>query len=345
MPSLIRFAVKFLAALILAVSPLSPAASALAYPYNWLAPWDAHLVCNIGQGPSNKDYQDEDGDGGDLTKFHETGYKTWSNGIKTYNWGIDFSNCYDSTPETDKNGNLIYNYPHVEHNRLYAPTDAVIEEDGLVICASNCSADGLCCSPDWGTYVKMRTFDGYQLIMAHFRELDQALVRRYNAGYRVVPKGTYLGKLGESGKSWGTHLHLEISGHSSTETPVQTAINNNDNDAFLKAKASYDAQAHEDAKMLFQGQLQKYKDSGGTERIPGRIRNCHEIFGRISTEAKNKSFSCTDNLGIDFVYAPAGSFEMGLEPDQVGSGDEPKRHPVSVKDPFFISKYEVTKWD
>ncbi|MDR2092567.1 MAG: formylglycine-generating enzyme family protein [Azoarcus sp.] len=51
-----------------------------------------------------------------------------------------------------------------------------------------------------------------------------------------------------------------------------------------------------------------------------------------------------NTLGMEFVYVPAGSFPMGCgESDDSCLYDEKPRHLVTISQPFYLGKYEVTQ--
>jgi formylglycine-generating enzyme required for sulfatase activity len=47
-------------------------------------------------------------------------------------------------------------------------------------------------------------------------------------------------------------------------------------------------------------------------------------------------------VAMDFVLIPAGSFVMG-SPEEAGDGDESPPHKVTLTEPFYLGKYEVTQ--
>src|SRR5512134_1100720 len=48
----------------------------------------------------------------------------------------------------------------------------------------------------------------------------------------------------------------------------------------------------------------------------------------------------TNSLGMEFVRIPAGTFLMGSEN---GEADEKPVHQVTISQPFYLGKYEVTQ--
>ncbi|MDR1203986.1 MAG: peptidoglycan DD-metalloendopeptidase family protein [Peptococcaceae bacterium] len=62
----------------------------------------------------------------------------------------------------------------------------------------------------YGNHVEFRTDDGYTVVMAHFNDIDQTLINRFDKGDRRITRGTYLGRMGTSGNSTGIHLHFEV---------------------------------------------------------------------------------------------------------------------------------------
>ncbi|MDR1423113.1 MAG: formylglycine-generating enzyme family protein [Azoarcus sp.] len=51
-----------------------------------------------------------------------------------------------------------------------------------------------------------------------------------------------------------------------------------------------------------------------------------------------------NSIGMEFVYIPAGTFEMGCRDiDEKCDEDELPRHRVTISKPFYLSKYEVTQ--
>jgi len=52
----------------------------------------------------------------------------------------------------------------------------------------------------------------------------------------------------------------------------------------------------------------------------------------------------TNSIGIEFVLVPAGAFTMGGDPvaEQADENENP-RHSVTIKEPFYISKFTITQ--
>jgi uncharacterized repeat protein (TIGR02543 family) len=62
------------------------------------------------------------------------------------------------------------------------------------------------------------------------------------------------------------------------------------------------------------------------------------------TTASIESKLCANTIGMEFVLIPAGEFEMGLPPDEVGRyGNEGPIHHVNIGKAFYMCKYEVTQ--
>ncbi|MDR1243336.1 MAG: formylglycine-generating enzyme family protein [Deltaproteobacteria bacterium] len=52
----------------------------------------------------------------------------------------------------------------------------------------------------------------------------------------------------------------------------------------------------------------------------------------------------TDNIGMEFVLIPAGSFTMGADKNSGDAFDREKpQHRVTISKPFYLGKYEVTQ--
>ncbi len=47
--------------------------------------------------------------------------------------------------------------------------------------------------------------------------------------------------------------------------------------------------------------------------------------------------------GMEFVWVPAGSFMMGSPDDEIGRGEDEKRHQVTLSQGFWMGRYEVTQ--
>jgi formylglycine-generating enzyme required for sulfatase activity len=64
-----------------------------------------------------------------------------------------------------------------------------------------------------------------------------------------------------------------------------------------------------------------------------------------SSEALKPEY--TNNMGIEFVLIPAGTFTMGINPDHPlvvsGEDDSQPQHEVTISAPFYLGKYEVTQ--
>lgn len=56
----------------------------------------------------------------------------------------------------------------------------------------------------------------------------------------------------------------------------------------------------------------------------------------------------TNSIGMEFVLIPAGTFQMGSDPnDREAAPSERPRHRVTISKPFYLGKYEVTlaQWE
>jgi formylglycine-generating enzyme required for sulfatase activity len=51
----------------------------------------------------------------------------------------------------------------------------------------------------------------------------------------------------------------------------------------------------------------------------------------------------TNSLGMEFILIPAGSFIMGTDKNDDVEGDAAPRHQVTISQPFYLGKYEVTQ--
>lgn len=52
----------------------------------------------------------------------------------------------------------------------------------------------------------------------------------------------------------------------------------------------------------------------------------------------------TNSIGMEFVLIPAGSFQMGADPNfEDAADDQTPRHRVTLSQPFYLGKYEVTQ--
>jgi formylglycine-generating enzyme required for sulfatase activity len=52
----------------------------------------------------------------------------------------------------------------------------------------------------------------------------------------------------------------------------------------------------------------------------------------------------TNSIGMEFVLIPSGSFMMGADKNfEDASDDETPRHRVTISQPFYLGKYEVTQ--
>jgi formylglycine-generating enzyme required for sulfatase activity len=54
--------------------------------------------------------------------------------------------------------------------------------------------------------------------------------------------------------------------------------------------------------------------------------------------------SATNSIGMEFVLIPAGSFTMGADKNsEDAAGHETPQHRVTISQPFYLGKYEVTQ--
>jgi formylglycine-generating enzyme required for sulfatase activity len=60
----------------------------------------------------------------------------------------------------------------------------------------------------------------------------------------------------------------------------------------------------------------------------------------MSQPAASRPPTVTNSIGIEFVLIPAGTFTMGSE---TGEPDERPPHRVTIRQPFYLGKYEVTQ--
>ena len=64
--------------------------------------------------------------------------------------------------------------------------------------------------------------------------------------------------------------------------------------------------------------------------------------GGVSSAAELKTH--TNSIGMEFVLIPAGSFMMGSDPNiEEGYDNERPLHKVTIAEPFYLGKYEVTQ--
>jgi len=122
------------------------------------------------------------------------GYTTW---YGSNHGGIDIW-------AVDNTGNLTASFSYVK------TVDIVAAQKGKVVTAFNGGcADGnrvsQSCGGGYGNYVKIQHDNNYATIYAHLSPGTIAV----SVGQEVVA-GQYLGKMGSSGNSSGTHLHYEI---------------------------------------------------------------------------------------------------------------------------------------
>jgi formylglycine-generating enzyme required for sulfatase activity len=63
-----------------------------------------------------------------------------------------------------------------------------------------------------------------------------------------------------------------------------------------------------------------------------------------TTEGTPPASSLTNSLGMEFVLVPAGTFTMGSpDADAEAYDDEKPAHRVTISQPFYLGKYEVTQ--
>ena len=62
-------------------------------------------------------------------------------------------------------------------------------------------------------------------------------------------------------------------------------------------------------------------------------------------DAANLPKTYTNSLGMEFMLIPAGTFMMGSDPNfsYMGWDDEMPQHQVTIPQPFYLAKYEVTQ--
>lgn len=89
---------------------------------------------------------------------------------------------------------------------LFAPCDGKVlmyQAEGSAITSAR--------MVDYGNYLmfKPNDYDAH-IIMAHLDSLSPALISRFDKGIFTIQQGEYIGYMGNTGNSTGTHLHFEI---------------------------------------------------------------------------------------------------------------------------------------
>ena len=82
------------------------------------------------------------------------------------------------------------------NKNIVAPTNGKIVNSQIIIDKSNPTSQ-------WGNYVKMDDLDGYYLFFCH-------LSKRLVTAGQVIEKGAVVGVEGQTGYSFGSHLHFEV---------------------------------------------------------------------------------------------------------------------------------------
>lgn len=68
------------------------------------------------------------------------------------------------------------------------------------------------------------------------------------------------------------------------------------------------------------------------------------LWAPASASAQVPPSKVTNSIGVEFVLVPAGSFQMGADPNfEEASSDETPRHRVTISKPFYLGRTEVTQ--
>lgn len=105
----------------------------------------------------------------------------------------------------------------------------------------------------------------------------------------------------------------------------------------------------------YRAYLKKYPDGQFAEIAQNRINSLEAAKRRNETQPATSTTTRTANVpragaivrnqvGMELVYVPAGSFMMGLPSSESGrSNDERPQHQVTIREGFYMGLYEVTQ--
>ena len=77
-------------------------------------------------------------------------------------------------------------------------------------------------------------------------------------------------------------------------------------------------------------------------KAEGQLAELRELESASPTQPEAGE-TWTNSLGMEFVWAPAGSFLMGSPEDEEGRDVDERQHEVRISQGFWIGKYEVTQ--
>ncbi len=142
---------------------------------------------------------------------------------------------------------------------------------------------------------------------------------------------------------YGTGVYYEVWGNSSQlneyDEVGEKALSNNIFDAYTKNSISvYTPNSMSDGQVKF-----FFKNSSDTIVF----EKWYTIGPKTSIQQTSNGYSVTifDNITLDLVNCPAGSFVMGSPENEVGriQGANEPQHNVTISKAFYIGKFEVTQ--
>jgi formylglycine-generating enzyme required for sulfatase activity len=87
-----------------------------------------------------------------------------------------------------------------------------------------------------------------------------------------------------------------------------------------------------------------YKDEFDTIHLHDGLRELTYKKGVGNSVFRPENVSVINEIGMELIYIPAGTFMMGSPESEEGrDGDEGPVHKVTLTDPFYMGKYEVTQ--
>lgn len=109
-------------------------------------------------------------------------------------------------------------------------------------------------------------------------------------------------------------------------------------EAEMADEAAYAEAQHDDTAAAYSAYLAAYPTGrhAAEARTRQQERTKTEWLARLPREVRN-------SIGIEFVLIEPGTFEMGSPSGEPGRDDDETQHRVTLSQPFYLGKYEVTQ--